>query len=293
MPLKRDESLRIEPASARWREEFSRLAAALRESLDLHVEHVGSTAVPGLDARPILDIVVVAGDDAGRTRCKRRLHEMGYADLFDGAAVLPDVVTPTSKDIPRVGAELWMEHRLYLTTAGSEDLRNHRTFRDFLVEHPRAAEAYARLKQSLSIEYDGDPAGYQEKKTIYVMQVIAAAQTGATPDPVRSIGFQDFQQVDIRVGTVVAVKPLPRARTPAWVLEIDFGELGILTSSARLTELYAAGDLLGEQVLAAVNLGEKQVGSVRSQCLVLGVDTPAGTVRVRSDRVAPNGSRVY
>jgi tRNA-binding protein len=108
------------------------------------------------------------------------------------------------------------------------------------------------------------------------------------------IAFEDFQALDVRVGTVVEVRDFPQARRPAWLLEIDFGpELGRRTSSARLTERYGKPDLLGRQVLAVVNLPARQVGPHRSQVLVLGVADEAGAIRlVVPDGRVPDGARM-
>ncbi len=87
---------------------------------------------------------------------------------------------------------------------------------------------------------------------------------------VLTIDFEDFAKVDIRTGTVNAVKLNPKARQPAYVLSIDFGELGVRTSSAQLTDNYQESDLLGRQVIAVVNFAPKRIAGVRSEVLVLG-----------------------
>jgi tRNA-binding protein len=103
-----------------------------------------------------------------------------------------------------------------------------------------------------------------------------------------------FFQVDIRVGRVVSAEPNPRARKPAYRLEVDFGPLGVKTSSAQLTELYAPCDLVGRQVLAVVNFPPRRIAGVESQVLVLGVDNGEGAViTLGVEREAPLGARVY
>jgi len=84
------------------------------------------------------------------------------------------------------------------------------------------------------------------------------------------IGFDDFQKVDMRTGTIVEAKPNPRARVPAYMLSIDFGPLGLRTSSAQLTRNYGAEDLVGKQVVAVVNFPPKRIAGVKSEVLVLG-----------------------
>jgi tRNA-binding protein len=103
-----------------------------------------------------------------------------------------------------------------------------------------------------------------------------------------------FVRADLRAGTVIRVEPFPEARTPAWKLWIDFGpELGRRTSSARLTDLYTAEELLGRQVIALLNVPARQVGPFRSECLVTGVDTAEGVVLASLERPVPDGARLY
>ncbi len=107
------------------------------------------------------------------------------------------------------------------------------------------------------------------------------------------ITWDDFSKVDIRVGTILAAAPLDKARKPAYRLRIDFGDaLGILESSAQITELYTATSLLGKQVMAVVNFPPKQIGHFFSQVLVLGLETPDGVVLLSPERPAQNGTRV-
>jgi tRNA-binding protein len=88
-----------------------------------------------------------------------------------------------------------------------------------------------------------------------------------------TIEWQDFEKIDIRVGTILEVNEFPKAKKPAWQLTIDFGAMGIKKSSAQVTGLYDRQDLTGRQVLAVVNFPPKQIANFFSECLVLGVYT--------------------
>ena len=95
----------------------------------------------------------------------------------------------------------------------------------------------------------------------------------------KTISWQEFEQVDIRIGTVVKANLFPEARKPAYILHVDFGpEVGMLKSSAQITDLYSPDDLVGRQVLGVVNLPKKQIGPVRSECLITGFTQVDGSV---------------
>ena len=85
------------------------------------------------------------------------------------------------------------------------------------------------------------------------------------------ITWQDFEKVDIRVGTIIKAEDFPEARSPAYILQVDFGsEVGIKKSSAQITNLYTKEQLENKQVMGVVNFHPKQVGPIMSECLVLG-----------------------
>lgn len=87
-----------------------------------------------------------------------------------------------------------------------------------------------------------------------------------------TITFEDFNKIDIRLGTIIDVKDFPKAHKPAYQLTIDFGKLGIRNSSAQITDLYTKQELLKKQVIAIVNFKKKQIANFLSECLVLGVE---------------------
>ena len=92
------------------------------------------------------------------------------------------------------------------------------------------------------------------------------------------LGWDEFMRVDMRVGRIVEVEDFPEARKPAWKLRVDFGEeIGVRRSSAQVTN-YERDELVGRRVIGVVNFPPKQIGPVRSECLVLGTYTADGTV---------------
>jgi tRNA-binding protein len=107
------------------------------------------------------------------------------------------------------------------------------------------------------------------------------------------IDFDQFLEVDMRIGRVTAVDEFPEARTPAWKLTIDFGpEIGVKRSSAQITH-YTREELEGSLVTAVVNFPPRQIGPFMSEVLVLGaLDESRGVVLLRPDRGAEPGSRI-
>ncbi|MFC0050810.1 tRNA-binding protein [Rheinheimera tilapiae] len=108
------------------------------------------------------------------------------------------------------------------------------------------------------------------------------------------ISWDDFMQVELRAGTIVAAEPFPQARKPAWKLTVDFGgEIGTRRSSAQLTALYQPEQLIGKQVLAVLNFPPKQIGPFVSECLVTGLYREDGAVVLAvPDQPVPNGARL-
>ena len=110
----------------------------------------------------------------------------------------------------------------------------------------------------------------------------------------QEISWDDFAKVELRVGTIVRVEAFPEARRPAWKLWVDFGpEIGERKASAQLTALYQAADLLGRQVVGVVNFPPKQIGPMRSECLVTGFYRDDGSVVLAiPERSVPNGAKL-
>ncbi len=107
------------------------------------------------------------------------------------------------------------------------------------------------------------------------------------------ISRQDFEAVEIRVGTIIEAQEFPEARKPAYKLNIDFGEFGIKKSSAQITALYAWSELVGKQVIAITNFPPKQIGSFMSECLVTGfVQQDGSVVLAIPDKTVTNGLRL-
>lgn len=108
------------------------------------------------------------------------------------------------------------------------------------------------------------------------------------------IEWADFERVELRVGTVLSAEPLAGARKAAFRLEVDFGELGVKSSSAQITAHYRPEDLVGRQVVAVMNFSPKRIAGFLSQVLVTGfADENGEVVLAVPERGVPNGARLF
>lgn len=154
-----------------WAQLFERLAGPLRGAvadLEARVEHVGSTSVPGLRAKPVIDIDVVLDSEADVPGAIERLCELGYTYQGD-------------KGIPGREAFMWPDgappHHLYVVVDGNRPHRDHIDFRDFLRISPDVARQYAELKDRLAGEYRNDRLGYTEAKAGFISAVLRTARS--------------------------------------------------------------------------------------------------------------------
>jgi len=110
----------------------------------------------------------------------------------------------------------------------------------------------------------------------------------------QNISWDDFQKVDIRVGTIIEASTFKEAIRPAFKLRIDFGdEVGIKKSSAQITDIYSIKSLIGKQVMAVINFSPKQIGPFISECLVLGLYNKNNQVVLAiPDKALENGSKL-
>lgn len=105
--------------------------------------------------------------------------------------------------------------------------------------------------------------------------------------------WEEFQKVDIRVGTVLRVDDFPEAHNPSYQLYIDFGtDIGVKKTAAQITSLYSKEDLIGKQVVAVVNFPKKQIANFMSECLILGAVDGKDVTLLQPEKPIENGLRV-
>jgi tRNA-binding protein len=108
-----------------------------------------------------------------------------------------------------------------------------------------------------------------------------------------NISYQNFQNIDIRVGTILEAKIFEKAKNPAYQLLIDFGTIGTKKSSAQITDLYTIDDLIGKQIIAVLNFLPKQIANFMSECLVLGITENEKTTLITTDKPTENGLKIH
>jgi len=108
-----------------------------------------------------------------------------------------------------------------------------------------------------------------------------------------NLTWNEFERVEMRIGTIIEANDFPEARKPAYQLTIDFGALGIRKSSAQITKHYQKDELVGRQIVAVVNFPKKQIGPFMSECLVLGsVESDGGVILLQPGLAVENGLRI-
>ena len=164
----------VVPYQEDWERNFSAIAAELQDAvgdLTLRIEHVGSTAVPGLSAKPIIDIDLVIPDDSVFETVVSRLEAIGYR--HEG-----DLGIPGREAFDYSGKEHLQKHHLYVCTEDSAELRRHIAFRDYLRSHPEAAEEYSRIKEEGASLYPQDIDRYIAYKAPFIERFLRELSLG-------------------------------------------------------------------------------------------------------------------
>lgn len=162
-----------------WPDTFERLRSHIWPSIQdvaTAIEHVGSTAVPGLAAKPVIDMTIVVPTAAAMRTVIDRLAMVGYRHRGDlGVPGREAFASPDGTP----------EHHLYACVAGNDGLRNHLAVRDHLRSNPSAAQAYGTLKKQLAAQFTGDIGGYVDGKTEFILAILAGADF--SPDQIAAI----------------------------------------------------------------------------------------------------------
>ena len=155
------------PYDEAWKKDFEEIKAELMAVLDglvLSVEHVGSTSVPGLAAKPIIDIDVIVEDTDCFEKVKTALETIGYQ--HEG-----DLGIPGREAFKYHGKEHLRKHHLYVCAKDSDELKRHLSFRDYLRTHPEAVKEYGRIKEEGARLYPNDIDSYIEYKAPFIENI--------------------------------------------------------------------------------------------------------------------------
>ncbi|GAB2546428.1 GrpB family protein [Gracilibacillus alcaliphilus] len=142
----------------------------------LAIEHVGSTSVRGLSAKPILDIDIVIATDSSFVKVRQGLEKLGYVDRGDLGIKGREAFGRQNKEVPWNKEQTnWMAHHLYVCTQDSRELRRHLAFRDYLRNHSQTAAAYEQLKRNLA-QTAKDREHYTAAKSTFIEEVLKKEQ---------------------------------------------------------------------------------------------------------------------
>ncbi|MGL5711935.1 MAG: GrpB family protein [Paraclostridium sp.] len=172
----------VKDYNPRWSEEFKVLKSVYEEILkeyNVKVEHVGSTSVEGLSAKPILDIDIIAYDKEEIPKIIKEIEKVGYKHRGDLGIVGREAFFRESNESPVYNSNKYeFSHNLYVCQNGITALRNHILFRDYLRSDKEAMDEYGKLKRELAIKYTKDVDSYCEAKTDFITEILKKAGLG-------------------------------------------------------------------------------------------------------------------
>lgn len=161
--------------------DLSRVIGGALGELALYTEHVGSTAVPGLAAKPIIDLDVVIASGAQLPAVVQALTSLGYEHQGDLGIQQREAFNRQGDDVPRDGTgKVWPEHHLYVCVKDSREIRRHLAFRDHLRANPPEVVAYGALKRRLAGQFRDDREAYVAGKTKFIEGVLGRIGGGVT-----------------------------------------------------------------------------------------------------------------
>ena len=172
-------TIKVTDYTPAWAEAFADLSRVLKVALGelaLEIEHVGSTSVTGLGAKPIIDLDVIIDSPKVLPSVVHALSRIGY--FHEGDLGIPgrDAFGREDDNVPRDGSgKMWPDHHLYVCAKDSEVLRKHLAFRDYLRRDAKSTARYERLKRDLAERYPNDIDSYVRGKREYIERIISNA----------------------------------------------------------------------------------------------------------------------
>ncbi|ALQ69085.1 GrpB family protein [Bacillus thuringiensis] len=169
------QKITIEEYNIKWESEFNKLHTFINDVMEdsiLSIEHVGSTSIKGLAAKPVLDIDIVIEDYGIFSEVVTKLEAIGYYHQAEWSYKGREAFGRKDAFVPWGGeSTVWMQHHLYVCDRNSEELRRHIAFRDYLREHVDVAVEYGHLKEELARETK-NRTSYSEGKTAFITNIL-------------------------------------------------------------------------------------------------------------------------
>jgi GrpB-like predicted nucleotidyltransferase (UPF0157 family) len=157
----------VHPPHPKWAEDFDREAAQVALALGdnvVHIHHIGSTAIPNIYAKPVIDLLVEAQAMDRVDACNAAMIALGYQ-------VMGEFGLPGRRYFRKDNSQGDRTHHVHVFLAGSPDVRRHLAFRDFMIAHPEVAQQYSDLKRTLAAQYPHDIDSYMDGKDAFVKAV--------------------------------------------------------------------------------------------------------------------------
>jgi len=175
--MKRKDKIIVIDYDPKWAEQFVELCDLLLRYVNkndmISIEHVGSTSVVGLKAKPVIDLDIIVTDGEHMKKVIAQLAKLGYEHIGDLGVVGREAFKRPPENILTNGTgRKWFKHHLYVCQTGSIGLRNHLALRDHLRDHPEKVVEYGNLKQDLAEKYPYDIDAYIEGKTDFITNIL-------------------------------------------------------------------------------------------------------------------------
>lgn len=181
--------IKVEDYNPKWAHAFNELKEALLThiSKDLHIEHVGSTSVPGLAAKPIIDIDIVVKTKADVLDLIGALENLGYIHQGDLGIEGREAFKRSLKDVPLLKEHhsKWAPHHLYVVLESSDAYKNHMALKEFLMANEDTVKEYGALKKALAHQYPHDIDTYIKEKTPFILRILK--NSGLSQDTLEAI----------------------------------------------------------------------------------------------------------
>lgn len=174
-------------------ESFRKVYAQYAGDYLLSIEHVGSTSVPGLAAKPIIDIDIIVADEKNKNKVIQTLATLGYIHQGDLGIKGREAFKKESIKTPKDGSnQNWPDHHLYVCIEGIPSLENHIKLRNYLRKHPNEAQIYGQLKKDLAQKFPYDIDQYIENKSPFINRILAL--TGIKLEDIQDINQQNKRE---------------------------------------------------------------------------------------------------